>query len=97
MKLGATVSGVIFCDYNNDDTMDPPDELVPGATVELILGGTTVDTTTSDDMGIYGFVGLDPTLGVYTIKATKGSLVGTITVDPGNYGQVIEHEDIELH
>ncbi len=90
---GATLSGMVFADYNNDGTENGPDQGIAGVTVTLT--GTDANdrlvnqTTTTAADGTYSFTGLQP--GTYTITETQprgyfdgkdilGSAGGTNTV-----------------
>jgi hypothetical protein len=64
------IAGTAFIDGNSDDTLDPNDAYLPGATVELFQAGnpTPIATQVTDADGGYVFQGLAP--GSYVITET---------------------------
>ncbi|HEX5394654.1 MAG TPA: SdrD B-like domain-containing protein [Rhodocyclaceae bacterium] len=75
---GAAVSGHVWRDTNHNRIMDGSESVVPGWTVELLLNGTLVATTHTDNAGAYLFSGLVPGSG-YQVRfrdPVSGSLLG---------------------
>ncbi len=74
----AEVAGHIWFDNNHDRVMDPGESLVPDWQVDLVLGGVTVASTTTDSSGAYNFTGISPGSG-YQIRFREpdsGTLFG---------------------
>lgn len=74
----AEVSGHVWFDDNHDRAMDPGESLVPNWQVDLVLGGVTVASTTTDSSGAYSFTGISPGSG-YQIRFREpdsGTLYG---------------------
>jgi uncharacterized repeat protein (TIGR01451 family) len=86
-EVGASVSGTVFLDQNNDGKQEPGENGIPNVTITLT--GTngdvpvTLTTTTASD-GTYSFNGLGP--GTYQISegATPGFQEGTNAVGTVN-------------
>ena len=98
--LGATVSGIVYEDENEDEVKDAEEEGVPDVTVQLLIGKVVVDETTTEEDGTYSFQVLAS--GEYTVEETDledwfsttdndvpvsiGELIGQVeTVDFGDY------------
>ncbi|NNF56078.1 MAG: DUF11 domain-containing protein, partial [Acidimicrobiales bacterium] len=62
----ATLGDTVFVDLNDDGAQTPGEPGVDGLTVNLLQGGSTVDTTTTAGGGLYSFTGLIP--GDYAIE-----------------------------
>lgn len=78
ITTAASVSGHVWRDTNHDRVMDVGEAVVPGWTVELLLNGTLVGSTTTDVGGAYTFAGLAPGSG-YQVRfkePTTGTLYG---------------------
>ncbi|MCY2967946.1 MAG: SpaA isopeptide-forming pilin-related protein [Planctomycetota bacterium] len=91
---GASLSGYVYLDVNNDGTKQTTETGISGATVTLTgtndLGAAVTLTATTNSTGLYTFANLRP--GTYTItetqpagyndgKDTLGSIGGTMTND----------------
>jgi uncharacterized repeat protein (TIGR01451 family) len=75
----ASVAGHVWYDTDHDRVMDGGEELVPDWTVELLLSGVSVATTTTDATGAYSFTSLSPGSG-YQIRfrnPTTGTIFGS--------------------
>lgn len=78
ISSSATLSGTIWRDANHDRIIDGGEERVSGWTVELLLGGSVVDTATSAADGTYNFTNVSPG-GGYEIRfrePTTGLIFG---------------------
>jgi len=103
MRTGASISGVTFYDINDSGTYDDIDEARSGATVEIFdANGAVIDPVTekalkvtSDDTGVYKFVGLQPNT-PFTLTAKLDSLTGTVMTTTLDYGVVRPDVDIAL-
>ena len=61
-----SISGYVFLDANGNGVLDAGEGFIPGIVVSLLLDGTVVATTTSDNTGYYEFTDLEP--GTYTVS-----------------------------
>ena len=61
-----TISGEVYNDLNGNGKLDPGDPGLSGWTVNLLLGGSVFETTTTDSSGDYSFSDLGP--GTYTVR-----------------------------
>ncbi len=77
----ASLGGVFFVDANKDDVQGAGDTGVPGATVQLVLGGVVVATTTTAADGSYLFEDLDA--GEYSVIFINPSDQVFVTPDQG--------------
>lgn len=84
----ANVSGHVWFDLNHDrikNDVSPP-ALVQGWRVELLLNGTVVDTTTTDQSGAYSFPDVNPATG-YQVRfrhPTSGMIFGSAVPNESN-------------
>ena len=79
-----TISGEVYNDLNGNGTLDPGDPGLKGWTVDLLLGGKIVETTTTDSSGDYSFSDLGP--GTYKVKEVVPSgWLQTAPTAPGTY------------
>ncbi len=72
------VSGTVYYDVNNNETLDPADVIVPK--VPVTISGSTTQTTTSDASGNYAFL-LVPN-GNYSINITTPNGYRNTTSNP---------------
>ncbi len=77
----ASLGGVFFVDADKDDVQGAGDTGVPGATVQLVLGGVVVATTTTAADGSYLFDDLDA--GEYSVIFTNPGDQVFVTPDQG--------------
>ncbi len=63
----ATVSGTVWRDDDHDRQIDGGEDLIEGWIVELVLGGTVIDTTTTASDGTYTLTTVSPGSG-YEIR-----------------------------
>ncbi|MFG5380099.1 SdrD B-like domain-containing protein, partial [Yoonia sp. R2-816] len=77
----ASLGGVFFVDANKDDVQGAGDTGVAGATVQLVLGGVVVATTTTAADGSYLFADLDA--GEYSVIFTNPGDQVFVTPDQG--------------
>ena len=59
----ASISGTVWTDTNHDRVLNPGEPLVPGWTVQLLLNGVVINSTTTNASGAYAFTGLAPNSG----------------------------------
>ncbi len=79
-KTVPAVSGTVFFDTNGNGVQDGGESVLPGYTVELVLGGVVVDTTLTAIDGTYSIFGFPPASGYELIfKNPSGVSVGAIT------------------
>src|ERR1700722_14621734 len=84
----ASVSGHVWLDANHNRILDPGETLEPGWTVELLLNGTVIKSTVTDQNGFYQFTGLAPGSG-YQIRfrdPTSGVIFGSAATNEQNTG-----------
>lgn len=72
IAASAAVSGTVWRDTDHDRVLDGGEQLLSGWTVELLLNGTLVATTTTDGSGAYSFTNLPPAAG-YQIRFREPS------------------------
>jgi uncharacterized repeat protein (TIGR01451 family) len=84
ISSSATVSGHVWRDTNHNRIMDAGEAKVSGWGVNLLYGGTVVDSTVTDSNGAYTFTGVSPGSG-YQIRFTDPS-TGTL------FGQAVTNE-----
>ncbi|EBA11901.1 SdrD B-like domain-containing protein [Roseobacter sp. CCS2] len=77
----ASLGGRFFVDADKDDLEGDGDTSVSGATVQLLLGGIVVATTTTDAEGAYLFADLEA--GDYTVVFTNPTDNVFVTSDAG--------------
>jgi protocatechuate 3,4-dioxygenase beta subunit len=78
------ISGEVYNDLNGNGTLDPGDPSLKGWTVDLVLGGKVVETTTTDSNGDYSFSDLGP--GTYTVQeVVPTGWLQTAPPAPGTY------------
>ncbi len=83
----AALSGHVWLDLNHDRTKNDvsPVSLIKGWRVELMLNGTVVDTTVTDDAGAYSFPNVIPNQG-YQVRfrhPTTGMIFGSAVPNEG--------------
>ncbi len=88
----AAISGTVYIDSDRDNTLDatPTDGRIAGVTLRLVQGadctsGTTLQTTTTDASGNYGFASV-ATGGNYLICQTQPGGYANGTENPGTSG-----------
>ena len=54
------LNGTVWHDANFNDVLDGNERVLPGWTVDLRRNGTSVMTTTTDETGVYQFIGVVP-------------------------------------
>ncbi len=74
-ELKAGLGDLVWLDTNLNGQQDAGEPGVPGVTVELLQGGSVIDTTTTDANGNYSFTGLEP--GTYTVRFSTTGLTST--------------------
>ena len=67
IDAAAAVQGKVWLDSNSNRILDGGEKLMENWIVELLLNGTVVGTTTTDNQGAYAFTGLAPGSG-YDIR-----------------------------
>jgi len=72
-QQAATISGKVFADVNTNGVFDAGDAWLPGATVNLKVGATVLDSYTTNASGDYTFTGL--------LVGTNPSVTYTVDVD----------------
>ena len=84
---GLSLGNLVWGDVNNNGTVDPGENGIDGVPVELILGASTVATTTTTSGGTYLFSGLAPGDYIVRIVPPAGycSSTGSIGSTTGPY------------
>ncbi|HEU5149546.1 MAG TPA: SdrD B-like domain-containing protein [Iamia sp.] len=80
----AALGDRVWFDLDSDGIQDAGEPGTPGVTVELLLDGDVVDTTTTDADGEYRFENLAP--GTYTVRFTAPSGTAPTTAGQGGDG-----------
>ena len=94
-----TLGDTVWLDLDNSGTQDAGEPGIPGVVVELLQGGTVIDSTTTDGNGNYLFEGLAP--GDYVVRIPAGEfgagepLEGTAS-STGNQPTSDPDDDVEL-
>ena len=79
-----TISGEVYNDLNGNGKLDPSDPGLSGRTVNLLLGGSVFETTTTDSSGDYSFSDLGP--GTYTVdEVVPAGWLQTAPPAPGTF------------
>ncbi len=81
----ATIYGIVFDDFDGDGLQDLGELGLPGATLRLITGTTTVATTTTSISGTYTFSVSEP--GVWAVQETN---------PPGYYSTSSDRLNVEV-
>lgn len=90
---GLSLGNLVWSDRNNNGSVDPGEPGIDGVPVELVLGASTVATTTTTSGGNYLFGGLapgnyivriSPPVGYCSSTGTPGSVTGAYEGTPGS-------------
>jgi serine-aspartate repeat-containing protein C/D/E len=80
----ASLGNFVWHDVNANGIQDNGEAGIPGATVNLLVNGVVVDTTTTNDDGLYSFTNLTPGVGYQVQFVTPDGFTESSPVDVGN-------------
>ncbi len=91
----ASLGNYVFADNDRNGVQSPGDTPISGVTVNLLLNGTVVATTTTDASGLYSFTGLTPGLtNVYSVSFTAPAGLTATTPRSGTDNTIDSDADL---